>query len=107
MLLTPESEAPERLAVKDLKDFTRAALQVVQGLFGARQPDQPQELVVELTIQPGGTVGVRLRSSPGLSRTILDHLRLELMWLPCPIIEGGPVAFEAYFLVWADLMTLH
>lgn len=107
MLLTPESEVSERLAVKDLEDFTRAAVRVAQDLFGARQPDQPQELVVELTIQPGGTVGARLRSYPGLSRTILDPLRFELMGLPCPIIEGGTVAFEAYFLVWADLMTLH
>lgn len=45
MLLAPESEVSERLAVKDLEDFTRAAVRVVQ------------ELVVELTIQPGGTVG--------------------------------------------------
>ena len=107
VLLTPEPEIAERLEIKELGNFTRALHQVVQELFLAVTPDQAQALVVEVQIQPAGTIGIRLSSHPGLPRTLLDHLRLELMGMQAPSIRDGSVAFEAHFLIWADSMTLH
>lgn len=107
VLLTPEDEISDRLEITELGNFTRAQYQVVADLFRELTPDRPQELVVEATIQPGGMVGVRLHSYPGLPRTLLDHLRLELMAMQGPAVRNGSIAFEAHFLVWADSMMLH
>ncbi len=107
VLLTPEDEISDRLESKELGNFTRAVHQVVTDLFRELAADRPQELVVETRIQPGGTVGARLHSYPGLPRTLLDHLRLELMAMKGPSISDGSIAFEAHFLVWADSMMLN
>jgi hypothetical protein len=102
VLLTSDPDIKQRLrSIEDLARFSSALEQAVRDHFLALPPGRGEDMTLQCELQPADLPLFQVAMRPAeVDDERIQELYERLVEIPAPPVDGGPVTFQAVFLLW-------